>query len=74
MENDEFYSVDENAWCLILDEGDSVWLDFYCEDEDGETQDDGDSLHLSKDEFEKIERPLSYSILYTLRDEVLGYV
>lgn len=69
----EYYSQDESKWVLIqhdLGENiDTLWLDFYTEDEDGEMEDDGNSVEIPIEEYRALSFEPSYENFAKYREE-----
>lgn len=58
------------GWMLIVGEagGEDLWLDFYIDNEDDETSDDGDSLLITESQLEQLTFEPTYENFYIFRE------
>ena len=68
---DEIYNEDGSRHILLFDDNNAIWFDFYMDDEEGNTIDDGNSFYLLPEEYLTLERPLTHESLLKTRAWVL---
>ena len=61
-----------HGWINIHDNGDTLWLDFYIDDEDDNTFDNGNSLEITKEELELLTFYPDYENFHEFRELVEG--
>jgi hypothetical protein len=68
---EDFYSKSgpTQGWMIIVGDAghEDLWLDFYIDDEDGETSDDGDSLSITVSELEQLTFEPTYENFHDFR-------
>ena len=68
---DEIYNEDGSRHILLFDDNNAIWFDFYMDDEEGNTVDDGNSFYLLPEEYLTLDRPLTHESLVQTRNWVL---
>lgn len=69
---EDFYSKSgpTQGWMMIVGEAgdEDLWIDFYIDDEDDDTSDDGDSLGITVSELEQLMFEPTYENFYDFRE------